>query len=109
MYFHLALVRWVINDTYPKYISRNQYGAGQGSCLAQLMWVLMSTVIYKMLDNILVKATLHHTDDIFAHEQNVDGFMDDALMIMTIPLMEKYTHPPQYPVEGRTLLAQAAE
>jgi hypothetical protein len=108
MQHHVKLGSWVINNTYLKDMNRNQYGAGQGICLAPLMWVLMSTVIHKMLDNIPVKATLYHADGILAHEQNVDGFVNDASLIMTMPVMEQDTHPPHYSVEGLTLLAQKA-
>jgi hypothetical protein len=48
-------------------------------------------------------------DGISAHEQNVDGFVDDTSLIMTMSVMEQDTHPPQYSVEGLTLLAQTAE
>jgi hypothetical protein len=97
------------NDTYPKDRNRNQYGAGQGSCLASLILVLMGTTIYNMVENIPVKAMLHHADGISAHKRNVDGFVDDASLTMTVPVMEQYTQPPQYSVEGLTLLAQMAE
>jgi hypothetical protein len=88
---------------------RKQYGAGQGSCLATLIWVLMSTTIYNMLDNIPVKSTSHHTDGISTHERNVDGFVDDDSLIMTVPVMEQDTQPPQYSVKSLTLLAQTVE
>jgi hypothetical protein len=106
---HVKLGSWVSDDTYPKDQSRNKYGAGQGSCFAPLRRVLTSTVIYNMLYNIPVKATLHHAYYISAHERNVDGFVKDTSLIMTIPVMEKDTHPPQYSVEGLTPLAQTAE
>jgi hypothetical protein len=99
----------VSNYTYPKDRNRNKYGARHGSCLAPLLWVPMSTAIYSMLDNIPVKATLHHADGISAHERNVDGFVDDASLIMTVPVTEQDTQTPQYSVEGLTLLAQTAE
>jgi hypothetical protein len=69
----------------------------------------MSTTIYNMLDNILVKATLHHEDGVSAHKQNAYGFVDDASLIMNVPVMGKDTQPPQYSVKGLTLLAQTAE
>jgi hypothetical protein len=69
----------------------------------------MSTVIYNMLDNIPVKAKLYRADGTSTHEQNFDGFVDDTLLIMTVPVMEQDTHPPQYSVECLTLLAQTAE
>jgi hypothetical protein len=69
----------------------------------------MSTAIYNMVDNIPVKATLHHGDGITVHEQNADGFVDNASLIMTVPVMEQDTQPRQFSVEGLTLLAQTAE
>jgi hypothetical protein len=77
MQHHVKFGSWVSNDTYPKDWMRNQYGSGQDSFLAPLLWVIMSTTIYNMLDNIPVKATLHHEDGISANERNVDGVVDD--------------------------------
>jgi hypothetical protein len=68
----------------------------------------MSTVIYNMLHNIPVKATLHHADGVSTHERNIDGFVDDASLIMTVPVMEQDTQPLQYSVEGFTMLTQTA-
>jgi hypothetical protein len=44
----------------------------------------MSTTIYNMLNNIPMKATFHHEDGVLAHEQNVDGFVEDASLIITL-------------------------
>jgi hypothetical protein len=90
---HFKLGSRVSNDTYPKDLNHNQYGSGQGSYLATILWVLMSTCIYNMLDNIPVKVMLHHADGISAHERNVDGFVHDASLIMNEPVMDQDTHP----------------
>jgi hypothetical protein len=52
---------------------------------------------------------LYHADGISTHERNIDGFMDDASLIITVPVMEQDIQPPQYSVEGLTLLAKTAE
>jgi hypothetical protein len=109
MQHHVKLGSWMSHDTYHNDWSHYQYGAGQGSGLAPLLWFLVSTAIYNMLDNIPVKATLHHTHGISKHEWNVDGCVEDTSLIMTIPVMEQNTHPPQYSVEGLTLLTKTSE
>jgi hypothetical protein len=95
MQHHVKLGSRFSQHTYPKDRQRNQYGAGQGSCLAPLLWVYMSTAIYNMLDNVPVKVTLHHADGCTVHERNVDEFVDDASLIMTVPILEQEIQPPQ--------------
>jgi hypothetical protein len=85
MQHHVNLGSRVRNDTYPKDRNYNQYSAGKCSCLTPLLWFLTSTAIYNMLDNI------------------------PASLIMTMSVMEQDTQPPQYSVEGLTLLAQTTE
>jgi hypothetical protein len=35
-----------------------------------------------------VKATFHHADSIMDHEQNSNGFVDDASLIMNVPVLD---------------------
>jgi hypothetical protein len=49
----------------------------------------VSTAIYNMLDNIPVKATFHHADIIMVNEQNANGFVDDASLIMNVTLQPR--------------------
>jgi hypothetical protein len=47
----------------------------------------VGTAFYNMLDNIPVKATLHHADSIMVNAQNDNGFVDDASLIMNVPVI----------------------
>jgi hypothetical protein len=39
-------------------------------------------------------------------KRNVDGFVEDASLIATVPIMEHDNHPPYYSVKGFIVLAQ---
>jgi hypothetical protein len=66
----------VSENVYPLDKTTNQYGAGQGRCLAPLLWVMMST-------SILRKRKLHHPNGKNTHERIEDTFVDDTSLTVT--------------------------
>jgi hypothetical protein len=105
---HVKLGNSVSKSVYPA-TRRNQYGAGQGSCLAPLLWVMMSTAIYNLLDKVPYRTTLDLADGVNTHERNSDGFVDDTALSMTVPRQLQENATINYSIKGITELGQTAE
>jgi hypothetical protein len=80
---HVKIGQAVSEKVYPLDRNTNQYGAGQGSCLVPLLWVMMSTAILRILDRVPHKTTLRHPNGKDTHEQTADTFVDDTSMTVT--------------------------
>jgi hypothetical protein len=83
---HVKIGQAVSENIYPLDRNTNQYGAGQGSCLAPLLWVMMSTAILQILDQVPHKMTLRHPTGKDTHERTADTFVDNtSLTVIQAP------------------------
>jgi hypothetical protein len=80
---HVKIGQAVSENVYPLEQNTNKYGAGQGSCLAPLLWVMTSTAILRILHQVSHKTKLQQQNGKDKHEKTSDTFVDDTSLVVT--------------------------